>query len=188
MKSMSGTGTRACRVVVWGGAGLLLLLPWLAMQVGTGVNWDVVDFIVFGAMLGLAAGACEIVLRASGHWVYRLAAAIAIGTAFLTVWTNLAVGMIGSQDNAANLLFGAVLLVAAAGALLVRMRAAGMVVVMATAAAAQMIASVVAVLWSGWDAAVVLALGFALPWLASSLLFLAASRPSRGGALPRSGS
>ena len=43
------------RTVGWGFAVALLLLPFVAVQVGAdGVNWSLGDFIVFGIMFGMA--------------------------------------------------------------------------------------------------------------------------------------
>ena len=164
------------RIVVWGGAGLLLLLPWVAMRFTDEVAWDATDFIVIGALLAMACGACELVLRASGDLRYRIAAGIAIATGFLTVWVNLAVGMIGSEANAANLLFGGVLIVALVGAALARLRARGMAVAMAATAGAQVLATVLAAVLAGWDIGAALAACFSLPWLVSAVLFHTAAQ------------
>jgi hypothetical protein len=42
--------------------------------------------------------------------------------AFILIWMNLAVGIIGSEDNPANLMYGGVLAVAIVGAFMVRFR------------------------------------------------------------------
>src|SRR5205085_1358181 len=79
----------------------------------------------------------EVVARISENTAYRAASGIAIVTAFLTVWVNLAVGMLGSERNPANLLFGGVLAIALVGALLARFRPRGMARAMQAAATAQ---------------------------------------------------
>jgi hypothetical protein len=66
-------------------------------------------------MLLLATGAFELTLRASGSLAYRFAAAITIGVCFLLVWFSLAVGIIGSEDHPANLLYAGVLAIGRAG-------------------------------------------------------------------------
>lgn len=164
------------RLLVWGGAGLLLLLPWLAMRFTREVAWDGTDFMVFGAMLAVAGGACELVLRASTGLLSRLAFGIAIATGFLTVWVNLAVGMVGDEGNPANLLFAGVLGVGVVGALLARLQVRGMARAMFATAVAQVVATVIAVAVSGWDIGAVPTLCFALPWLVSAVLFRKAAR------------
>jgi hypothetical protein len=73
----------------------------------------------------------------SGSIAFRAASGIAVLAAFLLVWTNLAVGMIGSEDNPYNLLFGGVLAIALVGSIAARFRAAGMAIATAAAGVAQ---------------------------------------------------
>ena len=115
------------RIVGWGGAVALLAAPFVAMQVGSsGVNWSPSDFIFAGAMFVLVGGAFEFAVRISCDWAYRGGAALALLGTLLTVWVNLAVGIVGSEDNPANLWFFAALLVGIAGAAIARFRAGGM--------------------------------------------------------------
>ena len=162
------------RVAMWGGAASLLLLPAIAMQFTSEVDWDERDFIVMGVMLFAACGTCELAARASGNGAYRIAAVVAVGVAFLTVWANLAVGMIGSEDNPYNLLFGGVLALALVGAIGVRFEGAGMARTMIVAAITQ------ALLGAGGLSSDlrggVFSMIFALPWLLSAALFWKASR------------
>lgn len=115
------------RIIGWGFAVGLLLLPFIAMQVGAeGVDWSLGDFIVFGVMLGTVGGAFELAVRASGSWSYRGGAALALLAMFLVVWANLAVGIVGNENNPWNQLFFLALLVGVVGACLARFRARGM--------------------------------------------------------------
>ena len=165
------------RIAMWGAAAFLLLLPAIAMQFTNEVDWDETDFIVMGVMLFAACGTCELAARASGNGAYRIGAVVAVGVAFLTVWANLAVGMIGSEDNHYNLLFGGVLALALIGAIVVRFEAAGMARVMVSAAIAQ------AALGAGGLSSDlrggVFSTIFALPWLLSAALYWKASRELR---------
>jgi len=163
------------RIAMWGGAALLLALPAIAMQLNaSGVDWSAGDFIVMGAMLGVACGACELAARASANGSYRVAAGIAIGTAFLTVWVNLAVGMIGSEDNPYNQLFGGVLLLALGGSVAARFRPRGMAWAMVAAAVAQAVLGAIGLPVDQRGA--IFSMIFALPWLLSALLFRRAAR------------
>ena len=108
------------RAIGWGAAALLLALPFVAMQFDTGVNWTASDFAVFGAMLLMVGIPLELVARSSPSWTYRGAALLALLGAFLTVWANLAVGIVGSEDNPANLLFFAALMIGLVGTVAVR--------------------------------------------------------------------
>ena len=55
----------------------------------------------------------------------------------MLVWINLAVGIIGSEDNPANLMYGGVLAVGVAGAVAARFRPGGMARALAATALAQ---------------------------------------------------
>lgn len=130
-------GVNGWRLAGWGSAAGLLLLPAVAMQFTREVDWDETDFIVMGVMLGAVGLGIEFLVRQSDSVAYRLGAALAVLAAFLLVWANLAVGMIGSEDNPANLLFGGVIAIAGVGAVLARFRAGGMARAMTAAWAAQ---------------------------------------------------
>lgn len=163
------------RLAIWGGAGCLLLLPAIAMQFTREVDWGPEDFVVMGAMLASACGAYELATRLSGSTAYRAGAAVAIVTGFLVVWVNLAVGMLGSEDNPENLLFAAVLAVGVIGALGARFRPAGMARALYATALAQA-AMVVYALVAGHAGVAPHIAFFVLPWLLSAQLFRKAAR------------
>jgi len=167
------------RPVIWGTAAFLLLLPAIAMRFpGSGVDWDARDFIIMGAMFMLACGSYEVVVRISDNTSYRAASGIAIVTAFLTVWVNLAAGMLGSEQNPANLLFGGVLLVGLLGVVIAMFKPAGMARAMLATALAQAAMAVYALV--GGYAEVTLHIAFfVLPWLLSAQLFKKAAREER---------
>lgn len=171
-------GTRnRLRPLVWGGAALLLLLPAIAMRMhASGVDWDARDFLAFGAMLAVACGLYELAAWASADLRYRAAAAIAVATGFLTVWANVAVGMIGDEGNRFNLLFAGVLAVAAIGATMAKLRAAGMARAMFATACAQALVVAAAFAIGGDVRGAVFSALFVAPWLLSSALFRRASQ------------
>jgi hypothetical protein len=174
---------RLWRMAPWAIAALLLLLPLAAMQVTDEVAWNQTDFAVLGAMLIGACGAYELAARTTGNSAYRAAVAVAVVAAFILVWINLAVGIIGSEDNPANLMFGGVLAVGIGGALLVRFRPEGMARVLAATALAQTFVGVIALVagWgvsgANWPAPIVALTGFFTAlWLLSAWLFRKAAR------------
>ena len=162
-------------LLVWGGAAVLLAIPAIAMRFTSEVDWGPEDFIVMGAMLALACGSYEFVARLSGNTAYRAGAAAAIVVSFLTVWVNLAVGMLGDEGNPANLLFGLVILVAVIGALLSGFRPMGMARAMEAAALGQGAMTLYA-LFGGYMEVVLHVGAFILPWLVSAQLFRKAAR------------
>ncbi len=119
------------RMIGWGTAAALLALPYAA-----GAPWTLSDYIFAAMLFGLAGLAFELAVR-KGSGTYRAASAVALAAAFLTVWANGAVGMIGSEDNPYNLWFGGALAVALAGAIAARFEARGMAWAMAAAGIAQ---------------------------------------------------
>ena len=158
-----GNGRRknGLRPLVWGCAACLLLLPAVAMQLfpGSGVNWTGSDFILMGVMLATACGLYELGAWLSGNPAYRAGFGLAALSGFLTIWVNLAVGMLGSEDGSINLLFAGVLFIAAAGALIAGLKPRGMALAM-----------------GGFDAReLTFTAMFALPWLVAAALFRAAA-------------
>jgi hypothetical protein len=180
------------RIAPWAIAALLLLLPLVAMQFTDEVAWDETDFIVFGAMLAGACGAWELAARMTGSAAYRAAVGVAVAAAFILVWMNLAVGIIGSEDNSANLMYGGVLAVAIVGAVIAGFQARGMARALVATALAQALAGMIALI-AGWGSTganwpqviVVLTLFFAALWLISAWLFRKAAREQTpAGATP----
>jgi hypothetical protein len=121
------------RILGWKTAALLLLLPWV-----TGAPWTGSDYVLAAVLFGSVGLGFELIVRKSGDLSYRFGAALMVIAAFLTIWINGAVGMIGSEDNPYNLLFLGVLVIALVGAVLARFQAAGMMRASAVAAAAQL--------------------------------------------------
>ncbi len=180
------------RITPWAFAALLLLLPLVAMQFTDEMVWDETDFSVFGAMLAGACGAWELAARMTGSTAYRAAVAVALAAAFILVWMNLAVGIIGSEDNPANLMFFGVLAVAMVGAILARFQPHGMARALVATALAQTLAGAIALI-AGWGSTganwpqviVVLTTFFAALWLGSAWLFRkAAGEQTSAGAAP----
>lgn len=117
--------------------GLILLIPLIGMQITDEVNWSLFDFVAAGALLFGAGLAYEIVAGKAKTSVYRYAAVIAVATALMLVWVNLAVGVLGSEDNFANLMYFGVIAVAIVGAVLARFRPRGLAWAMFVTALAQ---------------------------------------------------
>ena len=83
------------RIVAWGSAALLILLPLLAMQVTNQVNWGVFDFVAAALLIGGAGLGWELALRLTRNRARRAAIALALAAAFLLTWAELAVGVFG---------------------------------------------------------------------------------------------
>ena len=144
----NGAGWRGnyWRIGGWGTAAILLLLPLIAMQFTAEVNWDVADFIIFGAMLVTAGGAFELAARMSPNRAYLAAVGAALAAAFFLVWMNGAVGLIGNVENPANLLYAGVLAIGIIGTVIARRQSKGMARAMVATAAAQVLVPVIALI------------------------------------------
>ncbi len=178
-----GMRGRSWRMAPWIGAALLLLLPLGAMQFTDEVVWDRGDFALMGAMLFGACAAYELAARATGSIAYRAAVGVAVVAALILMWINLAVGIIGSEDDPANLMFGGVLAVGVLGALIARFRPRGMAQASVATALAQALVGLIGLSVgsgsagpNGLGAVLVLTVFFAALWLLSASLFRKAAQ------------
>ena len=137
-----GRGLISWRLIGWGGAALLLLVPLIA-----GAPWSLGDFIFAGVLFGLVGSGIELAVRRRDA-AYSVAAGMALGAALLSVWVTGAVGIIGSENNDANMLYLLVVLVALLGSIAALFRPSGMAVAMAAAAVAELL--VPAAAWIVW--------------------------------------
>ena len=155
-------------------AAFILLLPLLAMQITDEVVWDLADFVVAGALLVGTGLMYELAARKAGNMAYRAAAGIALAAALLLVWINLAVGIIGTEDNPANVMYIGVLAVGVIGALIARFQPHGMARALFATALAQALVAVIAVV-AGFGFTLILNGFFVALWVGSALLFRRAS-------------
>jgi hypothetical protein len=113
----------------------LLLIPLAAMQFTSEVVWSFFDFVIAGCLLFGTGMAYILATRtfAAGtgsRMRYRFATGFALFSVLFMVWVNLTVGIIGSENNAFNLVYFAVAIGGIIGSVFVRLRPAGMVRVM----------------------------------------------------------
>ena len=144
MKALKRIRRRIRRQIVLVGLGtaLLLMVPLAAR-----FPWSLGDFVIMGTLLFGTGLAYVLISRRSESLFYKAAVGLGAGTAFLLVWVNGAVGIIGSEDNPANLLYGGVLLVGLIGTVLARFRPKPMSYVLYAAAAVQMLVPVAALIF-----------------------------------------
>ena len=185
---MENTMTRTAkpwRVIGWGTAVALILAPLVAMQFTGEVNWTIADFIFAIVMIGGVGLLFELAVRASASWAYRAGAALALAAGFLTVWINGAVGIIGNEDNPANVVFAGVVAIAIAGSIVAAAKAPLMVRAMAVAGTAQGLIGIIVFASDAGASAppgpvklLILIEAFAALWFASALLFRKAAYSS----------
>lgn len=164
-------------VARWCAAAGLLLLPLVAMQFTDEVDWTLSDFVFAAILIGATGLAFELALRVSTELLFRVATVVTLGTTFLLVWSNAAVGIIGSENNDANMLYGLVVAVVVVGAIIGRFRPRMMARATAAAAFVQGAITATAIV-AGWGGTVtpplkLLAInGFFIGlWLVATLLF-----------------
>lgn len=129
------------RKAAWAAAGLVLLVPLVAMQLTDEVNWTLSDFVFAGALLFGALGAYELAVRTTGSHSYRAGAGIALAAAVLLLWGNAAAGL---TDSTADALYPAVVGIGVVGAFIARFRPRGMAVAMFATAFVHVLVGVVA--------------------------------------------
>ncbi len=153
---------------------LILLALWSAMQVTGSGAWSAFDFALAGALLLGAGLAYAWVASRSGSGAYRAGAGLAVAAALLLTWGSLALGVIGSEDHPANLMYAGVLAVLIAGALVARFRAGGLARALALTALTQALVTALALAAvPGVETLEVLGLNafFIALWLGSAWLF-----------------
>lgn len=83
-------------IVIFLLVGILLLIPFIAMRFTNEVNWSGFDFIVAGVLLLGTGLICELVMRIVKKSAYRIAICAFVLLALFVIWTELAVGLIGT--------------------------------------------------------------------------------------------
>jgi len=169
------------KFATWAVGVAVMLAPLIAMQFTHEVAWDGADFAVLGVMVFGSAGAYSLALMITPERSYLAGTGLALLATFALIWINLAVGIIGSEDNPANRIFSLILAVALIGALIARFKPEGMARAMAATAIAQLAVSVILFV-TGEGATFVLAGLFMGLWLGAAWLFrraATAQRPSQ---------
>ena len=179
MTATARTGTiNGWRAARWGTAGALLCVPAIAMRYTSEVVWTAIDFLAMGTLLAVVLGAYELLASRAQNIVYRAASVLTTLGLFLLIWINLAVGIIGHEGNAANLMFAAVIAILVGGACIARFRPDGMVRTLGAAAGAQLAIGAIALAGDlgteglGWPRDVIaLTIFFTGLWAVAGALF-----------------
>ncbi len=169
------------RLAGWAAGVLMLLLALVAKQFVGEVSW-VGNLAQTGALLIGVGIAVELASRMTGEAAYRAAVGLALGSALLLGWVNGAVGIIGSEDNNANLMYGGVVVVGVIGAIIARFKPEGMARALFATALAQALVAVIALVgrlgspYSGPLEIVTINGFFVALFVGSAVLFLKAAR------------
>jgi hypothetical protein len=177
--TIKARGASRWTLFIWGGAALLLSVPFVAMRFTSEVNWSASDFVVMGTLLALAGGIIELAARCGGNVAYKLGVTVAVAGGFLIVWANLAVG---HEHTPYDYPFYLALLVGLVGSAIAGLRPKGMMAAMLATAAALVVALRLAMVHQA-DAqggnllvTAVASAAIASPFLIAAWLFKRASR------------
>lgn len=151
----------------------------VAMLFTNEVNWNMFDFIIMASLLFGAGLTYVLISRILDNIAYRTAVGVAVTAGLLLIWMNLAVGIIGSEDNPANLLYFGVFAIGIIGTGIARFRPRGMSSALFATAVAQMLVPVIAlIIWRpslddppGLVGVFMLNAFFAVLFVVSALLF-----------------
>jgi hypothetical protein len=130
------------RIAAWTAGAALMLLPITVQLINGPFGWSVGDFIFVAMILLAGCLLFDLAARKSPNFSYLAGVSLALAAGFGLFVVNGAVGLVGSEDEAHNLLFGLVLLVALIGFVLVRGRPEGASRAMFAAAAVHIVISV----------------------------------------------
>ncbi len=135
-------GGRPWRIACWATGALMLAVALILKQFIGEPSW--IDNLAQTGTLLIGVGiAVELTSRKTGQAAYRAAVGLALGSALLLGWVNVAVGIIGSEDNEANLMYGGVIVLGAIGAVIARFKPEGMArALFATALAQTLVAGI----------------------------------------------
>jgi hypothetical protein len=160
----------------------ILLIPLVGMQFTDEVNWTFSDFAAAWILLFGSGLLYRLISRRVNNFRFRAAVGLAVGTSLVITWANLAVGIIGNENNPANDLFFGVILIGFAGAVIARFRPEGLAITMFVMAFAQFLVPVIALMiWKpeidfGVVKIIIFNGFFVMLYIVSALLFRNASR------------
>lgn len=133
------------RLIFWAFAILaILMVPLVAMQLTNTMNWGLGDFVFLGSILFVIALAYELIIRKSEKTKYRIAFGIGLAGVLILLLVNGVVGIIGSENNPANLMYGAVLIAGILGSFMSRLKSKGMMITLLVMAILQFLVPIVA--------------------------------------------
>lgn len=157
---------------------LLVSIPLAASQFTNEVDWSTGDYI-FAAILLFGTGLTyKLVTGKAGSTVYRVAVGFALASGLFLIWSNLAVGIVGSEDNLFNLFYFVLPIAGIIGAIIVRFESHGLATTMFAVTFIQLLLTIAALVSGmqqlpGSSVSEILGVNgfFILLFLASAMLF-----------------
>jgi hypothetical protein len=105
---------------------LLLMIPFVAMQFSSEVDWSLFDFFVTGFLLFGTGFTYVLLTTKTNNGAYKAGVAVGLFAGLFLIWANLAVGIIGSENNPVNLLYFGVIAIGIIGGFVSRFRPRGL--------------------------------------------------------------
>ncbi len=98
MRTQSGDILKQNKIIAWlaVATGLMLLVPLVAMQFTSEVDWGPLDFIIMGMLIFGTGLAFVLAARKTEDALKRVAIGVVLALAFLLIWAELAVGVFGT--------------------------------------------------------------------------------------------
>ena len=127
--------------------GCILLLPLIAMQFSEEVAWSPADFVFAGVLLFGTGVAYKLIASKGKDVLYRAASGLALAGCLLLIWVNGAVGIIGSENNPANLMYFVIAGVGIIGAAISRLQPLGLARTLFVMALVQMLIPIAALIF-----------------------------------------
>lgn len=125
---------------------LTLLLLIISIKSTDKAAWGVLAFtftLIFGTMLSY-----KLIIKKGANTINKAAITITIATILVLFWINGAVGIIGSENNPANLMYFGVIIIVIIGSIISRFKPHKMALTLSMAAFAQILAPVIAlIIW-----------------------------------------
>lgn len=167
-------------------AALLLLIPFTAKLLTDEMKWSFIDFTAAWILFFSAGLTYRLIARKMENKTYKAAVGLAAATGLFLVWSNLAVGLIGHEDNPANWMYVGVVAIGFLGAIISRLQPKKLAFVLFSLAFAHAVitaAALIARLDLAPESSAVEIIGvngfFAVLWIGSGLLFLNASQEEK---------
>ena len=175
-----------CTVSAAAIAASLLLMPLTAMLLTDEMKWSPFDFIAAWILFFSAGLTYKLIARKMENKTYKAAVGLAAATGLFLVWSNLAVGLIGNEDNPANWMYIGVLAIGFLGSIIARLQPKGMAKVLFIMALAHALIAAIALIARldiAPESSVVEILGvngfFSVLWVGSALLFWNAAQEQK---------
>ncbi|MFA7287539.1 MAG: hypothetical protein WC055_01535 [Melioribacteraceae bacterium] len=158
---------------------LLLIIPLTAKIISEEMKWSIFDFFAAWSLIFIASFIYRMASKNVNNITYKAAIALSVFSGLFLIWSNLAVGLMGNENNSINLVYPGVLAIGTLGAIVTRLQPRGMAIVLFIMAFSHLIISALALI-AGVQYAPessvteILAVNgfFAFLWTASGLLFL----------------